>query len=217
LEDMKCDMSGAAAVAATLITTAKLKPDVRIVGVIPLVENMISGSATRPGDIITSYAGKTIEIGNTYAEGRLILADAMSYTLKQYKPDIMVDIATLTGACVMALGEKIAGLFTLDDPLAEAIVDSGQKTHERIWRLPLPEDYKELLKSEFADTNNMSSSRWGGAITAALFLSGFTEGTRWAHIDIAGPAYQKKGAAYCDAGGTGFGVRLFCDLIDRLK
>ena len=216
LEDMKCDMSGAAAVAATLITAAKLKPDVRIVGVIPLVENMISGSATRPGDIITSYAGKTIEIGNTDAEGRLILADAMSYTLKQYKPDIMVDIATLTGACVMALGEKIAGLFTLDDPLAEAIIDSGQKTHERIWRLPLPEDYKELLKSEFADTNNMSSTRWGGAITAALFLSGFTEGTRWAHIDIAGPAYQKKGSAYCDAGGTGFGVRLFCELIDRL-
>ena len=216
LEDMKCDMSGAAAVAATLITAAKLKPDVRIVGVIPLVENMISGSATRPGDIITSYAGKTIEIGNTDAEGRLILADAMSYTLKQYKPDIMVDIATLTGACVMALGEKIAGLFTLDDPLAEAIIDSGQKTHERIWRLPLPEDYKDLLKSEFADTNNMSSTRWGGAITAALFLSGFTEGTRWAHIDIAGPAYQKKGSAYCEAGGTGFGVRLFCELIDRL-
>jgi leucyl aminopeptidase len=217
LEDMKCDMSGAAAVAATLITAAKLKPKVRILGIIPLVENMISGSATRPGDIITSHAGKTIEIGNTDAEGRLILADAMSYTMKKYKPDVMIDIATLTGACVMALGEKIAGLFTQDDDLAQAIIDSGQKTHERIWRLPLPEDYKELLKSEFADTNNMSSSRWGGAITAALFLSGFTEGTRWAHIDIAGPAYQKKGSAYCDAGGTGFGVRLFCDFIDRLK
>ena len=216
LEDMKIDMSGAAAVAATLISAAKLKPRVRLVGVMPLVENMISGSATRPGDIIKSHAGKTIEIGNTDAEGRLILADAMSYTLKKYKPDIMVDVATLTGACVVALGEKIAGLFTPDDALAEAIVESGQKTHERIWRLPLPEDYKELLKSELADTNNMSSTRWGGAITAALFLSGFTEGTRWAHIDIAGPAHQKKGSAYCDAGGTGFGVRLFCDLIDRL-
>ena len=216
LEDMKIDMSGAAAVAATLISAAKLKPRVRLVGVMPLVENMISGSATRPGDIIKSHAGKTIEIGNTDAEGRLILADAMSYTLKKYKPDIMVDVATLTGACVVALGEKIAGLFTPDDALAEAIVESGQKTHERIWRLPLPEDYKELLKSELADTNNMSSTRWGGAITAALFLSGFAEGTRWAHIDIAGPAHQKKGSAYCDAGGTGFGVRLFCDLIDRL-
>ena len=217
LEDMKIDMSGAAAVAATLITAAKLKPKVRIIGIIPLVENMISGSATRPGDIIKSHAGKTIEIGNTDAEGRLILVDAMSYTMKKYKPDVMVDVATLTGACVVALGEKIAGLFTPDEALAEAILASGQKTHERTWRLPLPEDYKELLKSDFADTNNMSSTRWGGAITAALFLSGFTEGTRWAHIDIAGPAYQKKGSAYCDAGGTGFGVRLFCDLIDRLK
>lgn len=216
LEDMKCDMSGAAAVAATLIAVAKLKPDVRIVGVLPLVENMISGNATRPGDIIKSHAGKTIEIGNTDAEGRLILADAMSYTLKQYKPDIMVDVATLTGACVVALGEKIAGLFTPDEALAEAILASGQKTYERTWRLPLPEDYKDLLKSDFADTNNMSSTRWGGAITAALFLSGFSEGTRWAHIDIAGPAYQKKASAYCGAGGTGFGVRLFCDLIDRL-
>ena len=217
LEDMKIDMSGAAAVAATLITAAALKPGIRMVGVIPLVENMISGSATRPGDIITSHAGKTIEIGNTDAEGRLILADAMSYTLNTYKPDIMVDVATLTGACVVALGEKIAGLFTPDDALAEAIIASGQKTHERIWRLPLPEDYRELLKSEIADINNMSSTRYGGAITAALFLSGFAEGTRWAHIDIAGPAYQKKGSAYCGAGGTGFGVRLFCDLVDRLQ
>jgi leucyl aminopeptidase len=217
LEDMKIDMSGAAAVAATLITAAKLKPKVRIVGVMPLVENMISGSATRPGDIIKSHAGKTIEIGNTDAEGRLILIDAMSYTMQKYKPDVMVDIATLTGACVVALGEKIAGLFTPDDALADTIMKSGQKTHERIWRMPLPADYKKLLKSDFADINNMSSTRWGGAITAALFLSEFTEGTRWAHIDIAGPAYQKKGSAYCDAGGTGFGVRLFCDLVDRLK
>jgi leucyl aminopeptidase len=217
LEDMKIDMSGAAAVAATLLTAAKLKPGIRIIGVIPLVENMVSGRATRPGDIIKSHAGKTIEIGNTDAEGRLILIDAMSYAMKKYKPDMMVDIATLTGACVVALGEKIAGLFTSDDALAETILESGQKTHERIWRLPLPDDYKELLKSEFADLNNMSSTRWGGAITAALFLSDFTEGTRWAHIDIAGPAYQKKGSAYCDAGGTGFGVRLFCELIERLK
>jgi leucyl aminopeptidase len=217
LEDMKIDMSGAAAVAATLITAAKLKPRVRIIGVMPLVENMISGSATRPGDIITSYAGKTIEIGNTDAEGRLILIDAMSYAMKKYQPDIMIDIATLTGACVVALGEKIAGLFTEDDALAESVIESGRKTHERIWRMPLPEDYKELLKSELADINNMSSTRWGGAITAALFLSEFTEGTRWAHIDIAGPASQKKESAYCGAGGTGFGVRLFCDLMDRLE
>jgi leucyl aminopeptidase len=217
LEDMKIDMSGAAAVAATLITAAKLKPKINLVGVMPLVENMPSGTATRPGDIIKSHAGKTVEIGNTDAEGRLILIDAMSYTLKKFQPQVMIDIATLTGACVVALGKKIAGLFTDDDDLAQAIIQSGQKTHERIWRMPLPDDYKELLKSDLADISNMSSSRWGGAITAALFLSEFSGDTRWAHIDIAGPASQKKGNAYSDAGGTGFGVRLFCDLIDRLK
>ncbi len=217
LADMKIDMSGAAAVAATLLTVAKLKPRVRVIGVMPLVENMVSGRATRPGDIIKSHAGKTVEIGNTDAEGRLILIDAMSYALKKFKPDVMVDIATLTGACMVALGEKIAGLFTADDALAKTLLASGEKTHERLWRLPLPDDYLKLMKSEFADINNMSSTRWGGAITAALFLSEFTEGTRWAHIDIAGPAYQKKASDYCPAGGTGFGVRLFCDLIENLK
>jgi len=217
IEDMKIDMSGAAAVAATLIAVAKLKPKVKVVGVIPIVENMPSGTATRPGDIIKSYAGKTIEIGNTDAEGRLILIDAMTHTLKTAKPDVMIDIATLTGACMIALGEKIAGCFTKDDDLADAIVASSRKTHERIWRMPLPEDYKELLKSDFADMNNMSSSRYGGAVTAALFLSEFAGKSRWAHIDIAGPAYASKGAPYCEAGGTGFGVRLFCDLISRLS
>ena len=216
LEDMKIDMSGAAAVAATLITAAKLKAKTRIIGVLPMVENMPSGTATRPGDIIRSYDGKTIEIGNTDAEGRLILIDAMAYALKTHKPDIMIDIATLTGACVVALGEKIAGLFTPDNDLATSILQSSEKTHERVWRMPLPDDYKELLKSDTADLNNISSSKWGGAITAALFLSEFVSKTRWAHIDIAGPAAIKKGHDYCDAGGTGFGVRLFCDVIDRL-
>ena len=128
----------------------------------------------------------------------------------------MIDLATLTGACVVALGEKIAGVFTPDDALAEGIIMSGNKTHERCWRMPLPEDYKKLLKSDFADLNNMPNSRWGGAITAALFLSEFSGNSRWAHIDIAGPAYIKKGSAYCGPGGTGFGVRLLCDLIEKL-
>jgi leucyl aminopeptidase len=158
LEDMKTDMSGAAAVAATLMTLAKLKPKTRVIGVIPIVENMPSGTATRPGDIIKSYNGKTVEIGNTDAEGRLILIDAMAYALKKYKPDIMIDIATLTGACVVALGEKIAGLFTPDDELASTILQSSKHTGERIWRMPLPDDYKELLKSDTADMNNMSST-----------------------------------------------------------
>ena len=213
---MKADMSGAAAVAATMVTLARLKTKSHVIAAIPIVENMPSGEATRPGDIVRSYAGKTIEIGNTDAEGRLILIDAMSYVIKKHNPQVMIDLATLTGACVVALGEKIAGVFTPDDKLADDIIASGNKTHERCWQMPLPEDYKELLKSDFADLNNVSSTRWGGAITAALFLSEFSGDTRWAHIDIAGPAYIKKAEAYCGPGGTGFGVRLLCDLIDQL-
>ena len=215
LDGMKMDMAGAAAVAGTLLAVAGLKPRVGVIGVLPLVENMPSGNATRPGDIVRSYAGKTVEIGNTDAEGRLILIDAMAWAIKKYKPDVTVDLATLTGACVVALGEKIAGVFSADDDLAAAILASAEKTHERCWRLPLPEDYREYLKSDLADIANMSSSRWGGAITAALFLSKFADDTRWAHIDIAGPAYVKKDGPYCRAGGTGFGVRLLCDLLTR--
>ena len=216
LDTMKMDMAGAATVAAALIATAGLKPKIRVIGVLPIVENMPSGDATRPGDIVKSFSGKTIEIGNTDAEGRLILADAMSYALKKYKPKVLIDMATLTGACVAALGEKIAGLFSFDNDLSEIIIESGENTYERCWRLPMPEDYKELLKSDFADINNMANTRWGGAITAALFLSEFVSDTRWVHIDIAGPAYIKKETAYCPAGGTGFGVRLLCDVIEKL-
>jgi leucyl aminopeptidase len=216
IEDMKMDMAGAAAVAATLIAVAKLKPAINVVGVIPLVENMPSGGASRPGDIIGTYKGKTVEIGNTDAEGRLILIDALAYAIKTYKPHTIIDAATLTGACAVALGEKIAGVFSFNDDLAKTIVASGEKTHERCWHMPLPEDYKELIKSEFADIHNMSSSRYGGAITAALFLSEFVDDANWAHIDIAGPAYVKKSMEYCNPGGTGFGVRLLCDLLDRL-
>lgn len=216
LADMKMDMSGAAAVAATLITAARLKLRLNLVGVIPIVENMLSGDASRPGDIIKSYDGKTVEIGNTDAEGRLILIDAISYAIKKYNPQTLIDLATLTGACVVALGEKIAGTFSFEDKLAESIILSGQKTHERCWRMPLPEDYKELLKSDFADLNNVGNTRYGGAITAALFLSEFVKETSWAHIDIAGPAYSKKESSYCGVGGTGFGVRLLFDLMERL-
>ena len=217
METMKTDMAGAAAVAATLIAAARLGSDLNIVGLLPLVENMPSGTALRPGDIITAYGGKTIEVGNTDAEGRLILADAMAYALKTYKPDIMIDIATLTGACHVALGDKIAGVFTKDDALAGVISAAGEKTFERCWRLPLADDYKELLKSELADINNMSSSKGGGAITAALFLSEFTGGIPWAHIDIAGPARNGKAADYCPVGGSGFGVRLLCEVLESVK
>jgi len=213
---MKADMSGAAAVAATLITATKLKKKLNIIAAIPMVENMPSGTASRPGDIVKSFSGKTIEIGNTDAEGRMILIDAISYVIKKYKPGVLIDLATLTGACVVALGEKIAGLFSNDKELANKIVAAGEKTFERCWPMPLPDDYKELLKSNFADINNISGSRWGGAITAALFLSEFIGDTRWAHIDVAGPAYIDKENAYCGPGGTGFGVRMLCNLMDSL-
>jgi len=216
LEDMKTDMSGAAAVAATLIAAAKLNIKKNIVGVLPIVENMPSGDASRPGDIVKSYDGKTVEIGNTDAEGRLILIDAMAWAVKKFKPHTIIDIATLTGACMIALGEKIAGVFSFDDKLVQDILDSADKTYERCWRLPLPDDYKELLKSDLADIKNISSTRYGGAITAALFISEFVEDQRWAHIDIAGPASATKANAYCSPGGTGFGVRLFCDLLEKL-
>ncbi len=215
MDEMKADMSGAAAVAGAMMAVAALKPGVRVIGVAPLVENMPSGSATRPGDIVTSFSGKTVEIGNTDAEGRLILADAMAYAIKTFAPDVLIDLATLTGACVVALGEKLAAVFSPDDALCEEILDAAASTHERCWRMPMPEDDREQLKSEFAEISNMGSTRWGGAITAALFLSEFVKDTRWAHIDIAGPAWQKKASDYCGAGGTGFGVRLLCDLIQR--
>jgi leucyl aminopeptidase len=216
LADMKMDMSGAASVAAALITISRLKIDLRVVGLIPIVENMPSGDAARPGDIITTFSGKTVEIGNTDAEGRLILIDAMSYAEKVYKPHVMIDLATLTGACVVALGEKIAGVFSKDQNLADIIMDSGEKTYERCWKMPMPDDYKEMLKSDFADIKNISGTRYGGAVTAALFLSEFVKNTRWAHIDIAGPAYAKKENDYCAAGGTGFGVRLLMDVIQKI-
>mgnify|MGYP001103876961 CR=1 FL=1 len=216
LEDMKMDMAGAASVAATLIAAARLKPAYRVVGVIPVVENMPSGDALRPGDIIRTYTGKTVEIGNTDAEGRMILIDAMAYTEKLFQPDIMIDMATLTGACIIALGEKIAGVFTTDRELSETIISAGETVFERCWAMPMPDDYREMLKSEFADIRNIGSSRWGGAIAAALFLSEFIENARWAHIDIAGPAYAKKASDYCGAGGTGFGVRLLIETMENL-
>ena len=217
IELMKIDMAGAAAVAATVLAVAQTGSRQRIVGVIPLVENMVSGQAFRPGDIVRAINGRTIEIGNTDAEGRLILADALAYTAKTYRPRVMIDMATLTGACVVALGEKIAGLFSPDDQLRRLIEDAGRKSHERCWPMPLPEDYQELLKSDLADMRNIGPGRWGGAIVAALFLSEFVGKTRWAHIDIAGPAYQKKAQPYGQPGATGFGVRLLCRTIAALQ
>jgi leucyl aminopeptidase len=208
---MKKDMGGAANVLALaqMVMDAGLKVWLRVL--IPAVENAVSGNAFRPLDVFPSRKGITVEIGNTDAEGRLILADAMAYAVRTYAPKMMIDMATLTGACVVALGEKIAGVFASDETLRAELLAAAGRTQERCWPLPLPEDYKELLKSSFADINNMPSAREGGAISAALFLSEFVGNTPWAHIDIAGPAYQNKESAYCGAGGTGFGVRLLMD------
>ena len=219
LQGMKFDMCGAAAAAAAVITLAKLQTNHRIIAALPIVENMPSGNALRPGDVIKAFSGKTVEVNNTDAEGRLILADALSYIEKEYKPKVIIDIATLTGACVVALGENIAGVFSTNKKLANAIVEAGNNVYEQCWAMPMPADYKKLLKSDVADISNISASRWGGAITGALFLSEFVKNKKWAHIDIAGPASAKKASEYCEAGGTGFGVRLITDLIlqDRLK
>ncbi|MGB5987588.1 MAG: M17 family metallopeptidase, partial [Desulfobacterales bacterium] len=214
---MKIDMAGSAAVAAAVITAARLKPKINIIGALPLAENMPSGQATRPSDIVSAYSGKTIEINNTDAEGRLILADAMAYVIKTHKPDLIIDMATLTGACVVALGQKMAGIFASDELLADQLIAAGQRSFERCWPLPLPDDYIEELKSDYADISNVGKDRWGGAITAALFLKEFVGDTPWAHIDIAGPAATKKAGAYQTPGATGFGVRLLWDFIQHLE
>ncbi|TYT73383.1 leucyl aminopeptidase [Desulfobotulus mexicanus] len=217
MEGMKMDMAGAAAVAATAIALARTRPSFRFIAAIPIVENMPSATAYRPGDVFRAYNGKSIEVMNTDAEGRLILADTLAWLADVEKPDLMLDMATLTGACMVALGDEIAGGFTEDSMLAHALAKAGEETFERCWPMPLPKDYKKLLKSELADLRNVSTTRNGGAITAALFLKEFTGETRWAHIDIAGPAYLSKASAYCPVGGSGFGVRLLHQLLTDLE
>ncbi len=202
MDEMKFDMSGAASVLGTLRAVAQLKPRINVIGVIPACENMPDGRAVKPGDVVTSLSGQTIEILNTDAEGRLILCDALTY-VERFKPASVIDIATLTGACVIALGHHHTGLFTADDDLAQSLVASGQEALDPCWRMPLDEDYDEALKSNFADMGNVGG-RAGGAITAAMFLRKFTGKYRWAHLDIAGTAW-KSGAA---KGATGRPVAL---------
>jgi len=187
MDEMKFDMSGAASVFGAFKALATIAAPVNLVGIIPTCENMPSGRATKPGDIVTSMAGKTIEVLNTDAEGRLILCDAITYS-RRFKPRAVVDIATLTGACVIALGAHYCGLFSPDDRLAAAIAAAGERADDRAWRMPVAEEYSELLKSNFADMANVAG-REGGAITAACFLWKFADGLSWAHLDIAGSAY----------------------------
>ena len=195
MDEMKFDMCGAASVFGTLVAVTQLKLPINVIGVIPAVENMPGGGATRPGDIYTSMSGQTIEVLNTDAEGRLILCDALTYS-KEFNPAAIIDIATLTGACVIALGKHASGLLSNHQPLAQALLDAGESSADRIWQLPLWDDYQQQLKSPFADMANIGG-REAGTITAACFLSRFTKDMHWAHLDIAGTAWlsgNKKGA-----------------------
>ena len=213
--DMKHDMCGAAAVVAAMRAVAQDAPPLKVVGLVPLVENLPSGSALKPGDIVTLTNGATVEIDNTDAEGRLILADAMAYAA-HFKPDVMVDLATLTGACRVALGHEMAGMFANDDALAAQLEALGRRTGDRVWRLPLLPAYKELLRSEWADLKNSCGSK-GSLPASAAFLEHFVpEGVRWAHLDIAGVAHMSKGHNGLPAGANGFGVRLLLALIAEM-
>lgn len=211
MEDMKGDMGGAAAVTGLMKAVALRKAKANIVGVIGLVENMPDGNAQRPGDIVTSMSGQTIEVINTDAEGRLVLSDALWYTKDRFNPKIMVDLATLTGAIMVALGNDHAGLFSNQDALAENLLKAGLATGEKLWRMPLNETYNKLVDSKIADMKN-SCGRHAGAITAAQFLQRFVDNTPWAHLDIAGTAMASPANEYNRSWASGFGVRL----LDRL-
>ncbi len=211
MEDMKYDMSGAAAVLGTFEALGLLKPKVHVVGLIPSTENMPSGTAVKPGDVVTSHLGKTIEIINTDAEGRLILCDALSYA-RRYQPAAVIDIATLTGAIVVALGHTASGVMGSDDRLVEEVRAAGEKAGERVWPLPLWEDYRDLMKSDIADVKN-SGGRPAGSISAGWFLREFVDGFPWAHLDIAGTAYTDREEPTSVKGPTGMGVRLFTEFV----
>jgi leucyl aminopeptidase len=207
MEDMKGDMAGAACVVGLMHALAERNAKVNAVGVIGLVENMPDGKAQRPGDIVTTMSGQTIEVINTDAEGRLVLADVLHYTANRFKPRLMIDLATLTGAIMVALGQEIAGLFTNDDKLAEQLAKAGEATGERVWRMPLGPEYDKLIDSKFADMKN-TGGRHGGAITAAQLLQRFVGKTPWAHLDIAGTAMGSPQSDINKSWGSGWGVRL---------
>jgi leucyl aminopeptidase len=211
MEDMKYDMSGAAAVLGTFEMLGLLRPKLRVIGLVPSAENMPSASAIKPGDVVKSHLGKFIEIVNTDAEGRLLLADALSWA-RRYNPSCVVDIATLTGAITIGLGHTAAGLMGTDADLTRDLIAAGQRAHERIWELPLWDEYRELNKSDIADVKN-TGGRAAGSITAGWFLREFADSFPWAHLDIAGTAYTERDDAAMVKGPTGMGVRLFSEFL----
>jgi leucyl aminopeptidase len=207
MEDMIWDMGGAGAVVGAMHALAGRKAKANVVGLVGLVENMPDGNAQRPGDIVTTMSGQTVEVINTDAEGRLVLADVMCYAQKKVKPALMIDLATLTGAIIVALGQEQAGLYANDDELAERLRKAGEAVGEPVWRMPLGEGYDKLINTPRADMKNVGP-RWGGSITAAQFLQRFAEDIKWAHLDIAGVAWADKELPVMEKGASGFGVRL---------
>ena len=213
MEEMKMDMGGSGTVVGLMQALASRKAKANVIGVVGLVENMPDGNAQRPGDVVTSLSGQTIEVLNTDAEGRLVLADCLWYCQDRFKPQFMIDLATLTGAIMVALGEIKAGLFSNDEALCNKLEKLSAETNEPLWHMPLDDEYDALLKSDVADMQNISSGRWGGSITAAQFLQRFVNDTPWAHLDIAGVATASKANDTCPKGATGYGVRLLNALV----
>ena len=215
MEDMTYDMAGSATVVGLMKTLALRKSKINAVGVVGLVENMVSGDAQRPGDIVKSYSGKTIEILNTDAEGRLVLADALTFTEEKFKPQFIIDLATLTGAIIVSLGSEYAGLFSNNDKLSKQLIEAGESVEEKLWRMPLNENFDKLINSKNADMQNINYVGGAGSTTAAQFLQRFIlNKTPWAHLDIAGMAFSKYGGALNSGGATGYGVRLLNKLIE---
>ena len=216
MEDMTYDMAGSATVVGLMKTLALKKSKINAVGVVGLVENMVSGNAQRPGDIVKSYSGKTIEVLNTDAEGRLVLADALTFTEEKFKPQFIIDLATLTGAIIVSLGSEYAGLFSNNDKLSKQLIDAGKSVEEKLWRMPLNDNFDKLINSKNADMQNINYVGGAGSTTAAQFLQRFIiNKTPWAHLDIAGMAFSKYGGALNSGGATGYGVRLLNKLIEE--
>ncbi len=216
MEDMKWDMAGSAVTVSIIKYLSEIKTNFSYAGIVGLVENMPSGSAYKPGDIIKSYKGINVEVLNTDAEGRLVLADIITYGCEKYKPKIVIDFATLTGAIMVALGQHYAGLFCNDDVLANTLYESGQDTNEKIWRMPLHDDFDKELDSPFVDLKNIGAGRYGGSVTAAQFLQRFVPNdTKWAHLDIAGTTWKNSGDIMNNKGSTGFGLTLIADFINK--
>ncbi len=216
MEDMKWDMAGSAVTVSIIKYLSEIKTNFSYAGIVGLVENMPSGSAYKPGDIIKSYKGINVEVLNTDAEGRLVLADIITYGCEKYKPKIVIDFATLTGAIMVALGQHYAGLFCNDDKLADTLCKSGLDTNEKVWRMPLHDDFDKELNSPFVDLKNIGAGRYGGSVTAAQFLQRFVpKNTKWAHLDIAGTTWKNGGDIMNNKGSTGFGLTLIADFINK--